>query len=86
MHLRAQLGNALQRVLERAQERVARTSRTLDALSPLATLARGYSILEHPASGAIIRTAGDVSVGEPLRARLAKGTLDCRVEKVHKDA
>jgi exodeoxyribonuclease VII large subunit len=84
-HLRAQLVNAMRRTLERRRERAARGAHTLDTLSPLATLARGYAILEHPASGAVVRTASDTQTGERLRARLARGTLDCRVEAVHDD-
>ena len=80
------VGNAMRRVLERAQEHVARTVQTLDTLSPLATLARGYAILENPATGALVRAAGEVQPGDAVRARLARGLLDCRVEKVRNDA
>jgi len=85
-HLHTQLSNAMRRVLERAQEQAARAIQTLDTLSPLATLARGYAILENPVTGAVVRMAGEVQPGDPVRARLARGLLDCRVEKVHNDA
>jgi len=85
-HLHTHLGNAMRRVLERAQERVARTVQTLDTLSPLATLARGYAILENPKTGVLVRAASEVQPGDAVRARLARGLLDCRVEKVHNDA
>ena len=81
-HLRTHLGNAMRRVLERAQEQVARRAQALDTLSPLATLARGYAIIENPATGAIVRAADNVQPGDAVRARLAQGLLDCRVEKV----
>jgi len=85
-HLHTHLGNAMLRVLERAQERLARTVQTLDTLSPLATLARGYAILENPKTGVLVRAANEVQPGDAVRARLARGLLDCRVEKVLKDA
>jgi exodeoxyribonuclease VII large subunit len=85
-HLYTHLGNAMRRVLERAQEHVARTAQALDTLSPLATLARGYAILEKPASGAVIRNTSEVRRGDTVRARLAHGALDCLVENVHHDA
>lgn len=85
-HLHTQLVKAMRRVLERTQEQVARAVQTLDTLSPLATLARGYAILENPVTGAVVRVAGEVRPGDPVRARLARGLLDCRVEKVHKNA
>jgi len=85
-HLHTQLTQAMRRVLERAQEQVARTVQTLDTLSPLATLARGYAILVNPVTGAVVRVAGEVRPGDAVRARLARGLLDCRVEKVRNDA
>jgi exodeoxyribonuclease VII large subunit len=85
-HLHTQLGNTMRRVLERAQERMTRTVQALDTLSPLATLARGYAILENPATGAVVHAAGDMQPGDAVRARLAHGLLDCRVEKVRSDA
>jgi len=85
-HLHTQLATAMRRVLERAREQVARAIQTLDTLSPLATLARGYAIIENPVSGVVVRAAGEVRPGDRVRARLARGLLDCRVEKVHKDA
>ena len=85
LHLQAQLGHALRRRLERSQERLARSAQALDTLSPLATLARGYAILEQPGTGTIIRAARSVTPGTAVRARLAQGMLDCRVEKVHND-
>jgi exodeoxyribonuclease VII large subunit len=85
-HLHTQLATAMRRVLERTQEQVARAIQTLDTLSPLATLARGYAIIENPVTGVVVRAAGEVRPGDRVRARLARGLLDCRVEKVHKDA
>jgi len=85
-HLHTHLGNAMRRLLERTQERVARSVQTLDTLSPLATLARGYAILENPKTGVVVRAASELQPGEAVRARLAQGLLDCRVEKVHNDA
>jgi exodeoxyribonuclease VII large subunit len=85
-HLHTQLATAMRRVLERTREQVARAIQTLDTLSPLATLARGYAIIENPVTGVVVRAAGEVRPGDRVRARLARGLLDCRVEKVHKDA
>ena len=54
----------------------------LHALSPLATLGRGYSVLRVRTTGAIVRDAGKVAVGEELEARLASGELICSVTDV----
>jgi len=59
---------------------------TMDSLSPLAVLARGYSILQTIPGGRIVRSARDVSVGDEIRARLAKGQLVCAVRRVLPEA
>ena len=56
-------------------------SSTLDTLSPLAILSRGYSILETSPGGKIVKDARSVQVGDRLRARLAEGRLSCLVEE-----
>ncbi|MBP8307606.1 MAG: exodeoxyribonuclease VII large subunit [Burkholderiaceae bacterium] len=50
----------------------------LELVSPQAVLARGYSILQR-ADGAVVRSASQVSVGEPLHAALADGGLAVQV-------
>ncbi len=69
-----------QRSIERRVSRLGELARTLHAVSPLATLDRGYTILfEHP-SGRVVRSVEQVSPGSPLRARVADGEFDLRVE------
>ncbi|MFV2086650.1 exodeoxyribonuclease VII large subunit [Micromonospora sp. LOL_021] len=46
----------------------------LRALSPAATLDRGYAIVQD-AAGAVVRSPDDVAAGDPLRLRLAGGEL-----------
>ena len=53
--------------------------RSLHAISPLATVARGYSLL-HGEDGRVVRSTGDVAIGALLRARLQDGELALRVE------
>ena len=57
-------------------------AQTLNVVSPLATLSRGYSILldEH---GQAIRHAAQTHPGQRLKARLGEGELDVRVEDNH---
>jgi exodeoxyribonuclease VII large subunit len=66
--------------LRRAGERLAPLARTLNAVSPLATLQRGYAIVVG-ADGRILRDAAEAAPGSILEARLAQGTLRARVEK-----
>ncbi|MDE0686949.1 MAG: exodeoxyribonuclease VII large subunit [Candidatus Poribacteria bacterium] len=51
----------------------------LNALSPLATLKRGYSI-SRKTDGAVLTSAEQVSVGDRVEIQLADGHLACRVE------
>jgi exodeoxyribonuclease VII large subunit len=61
-------------VLERAQQDLAHTLARVVALSPQATLDRGYAVVQSP-DGSVVRDAADVVLGEALRVRLAKGEL-----------
>jgi exodeoxyribonuclease VII large subunit len=63
---------------ERAQLMVAVAS--LDALSPLAVLKRGYALAQNK-HGRLLRDARHVRVGDAVRLRLAEGALRCRVEE-----
>lgn len=76
------LRTAQQRRLERERSRLAVVARALNAVSPLATLERGYAIASN-ARGDIIRDATDMAPDDRLRLRLHRGRLDCRVIGVH---
>lgn len=47
------------------------------ALSPQATLDRGYAVVQH-ADGSVVRDPGDVALTEQLRIRVAAGELQAR--------
>jgi exodeoxyribonuclease VII large subunit len=51
------------------RERLATLSGTMDALSPLKVLGRGYAIAQR-ADGVVVRRAADVTPGEALRLQL----------------
>lgn len=57
-------------------------ARSLEAVSPLATVARGYAILQTP-DRRIVRSVLDVAPGDRLEAKLADGMLKVRVEDQH---
>jgi exodeoxyribonuclease VII large subunit len=81
-HLATCLGAQAQRAVERSAARLRHAAHALDTLSPLATLARGYAIVESADTGSIVRDAAALKPGDPVRARLARGQIDCRVEKI----
>ncbi|MES2670039.1 MAG: exodeoxyribonuclease VII large subunit [Pseudomonadota bacterium] len=71
--------SATVRGLQRRALQLQGLARSLEAVSPLATVARGYSILQHD-DGRIIRSVHDVQAGEHLEARVQDGVLRVRVE------
>jgi exodeoxyribonuclease VII large subunit len=66
--------------LEDAGARLAVCAASLDALSPLAVLRRGYALAQDD-KGRLLLDAGEVSPGDKLHLRLARGALVARVEK-----
>lgn len=73
------LRRAMAAGMERRRTRAEIAARTLNTVSPLATLERGYAIVTRAADGAILRDAGDVAPGETLAVRLARGSLRAEV-------
>jgi exodeoxyribonuclease VII large subunit len=72
---------AMETTLQEARERFGLAAASLDALSPLAVLQRGYAIAQD-ASGKPIRDAASVNVGDEVSVRLSKGKLNTRVETI----
>ncbi len=70
------------RRLSHEQGRLGALSHALDTISPLATLSRGYAIVQTP-KGRVVRKADEVNVGDQIQARLGQGHLNCSVKAVH---
>ena len=64
--------------LARVAHRLALAQRALHAVSPLATLSRGFAIVTR-ADGSVLTDAAAVAPGEQIEARLARGSLAARV-------
>ena len=73
-----QMAAAIHRALKNWHQSFARIAHTLDALSPLAVLERGYAICLRP-EGAVIRSAEEVEVGSDVNVHLHQGRLSARV-------
>ncbi|MEO7052777.1 MAG: exodeoxyribonuclease VII large subunit [Rhodanobacter sp.] len=74
------LRRAVTQMLERRGTRLQHAGHALHAVSPLATLERGYAIL-FDASGQVMRSAKNVAAGTAVRARLADGELPLTVDR-----
>jgi exodeoxyribonuclease VII large subunit len=75
---RERLGRAPLLALERKQARLDTVQARLGALSPLATLDRGYAIVRR--GGEVVRSSEQVAAGDGLSVRVADGTFGAVVE------
>ncbi len=71
--------------LRSAGERLGRLCASLDALSPMRVLARGYSVVR-TAGGSVISDAALLSPGEMIEIKMERGSADCRVENIRADS
>ena len=72
---------AIEQQLEDAKNRLGLAVASLDALSPLAVLQRGFAVAQKQ-DGSLLRDAKQVMMGDAIKIRLAKGRLGARVESV----
>jgi exodeoxyribonuclease VII large subunit len=70
---------AIESQIAGAEKRFALATASLDALSPLAVLQRGYAIAQRE-DGMLLRDANSVSIGESVQVRLAQGRIKAKVE------
>ncbi|MEA1921053.1 MAG: exodeoxyribonuclease VII large subunit [Pseudomonadota bacterium] len=78
------LGQAMRHLLAGNRQRVMALSDRLKAGSPLAVLARGYTVVERVENDKVVSKSSDLTVGDQLHLRLHQGQAWCRVEKVVK--
>ena len=84
--LRQRLLTAGQGGLHRRRLRFAQTVATLDAISPLRVLARGYAVATRGKRGAVVTDAAALKAGDTLHIRFAKGAANCRVTDTEEEA
>ena len=78
--LSLRLRQSWQQRLKQLQLRLAGQVGALEAISPLATLNRGYAIVQDE-QNRVIRDSREVKQGDTVRTRLHHGELMCRVEE-----
>ena len=54
----------------------------LNDLSPLKSLARGFTLVERDQDGSLVRDAGALARGEKLKLRFHRGGAICSVEEI----
>jgi exodeoxyribonuclease VII large subunit len=82
--LAARLSTVFRHQHERTQARVQELTATLNSLSPLAVLGRGYSLTRTVPDDKVVRDAGLLTPGDLVRLTFATGEARARVEEVSK--
>lgn len=82
--LQGQLQSTLTHQLAHHNQRLESAARTLHAVSPLATLGRGYAIVSS-ADQTVVRDPVSLTPGQPITARLANGRVEATVTAIHSD-
>ena len=80
--LQQRLATRMRGLVSDAEHRIALLGRGLHSVSPLATLDRGYAVLQDADTGKVLLHADEVDIGNDIRARLSKGELVATVKKV----
>ncbi|SQI37625.1 Exodeoxyribonuclease 7 large subunit [Providencia alcalifaciens] len=77
------LQNMLTHLVTRYRQRFAVACSKMEAVSPLATLARGFSISETP-EGTVLKKTSQVKLGQQLKTRLNDGWVESQVTNIQK--
>jgi exodeoxyribonuclease VII large subunit len=80
--LRQRLNASARDTVSGVSHRLELAMRGLHSVSPLATLDRGYAIVEDANSGKVLLKASDAVPGDDIRARLAAGSLIATVTSI----
>lgn len=80
-NLAQRLETAIRNKLRYLHQRQLSAAQTLQAVSPLATLTRGYAIVQRDDDQTVVKSATQLQDGDPLRIRLTEGQIRARVTK-----
>lgn len=71
----------LEQNLETSKEKLSKKAAILHNLSPLATISRGYSIVEK--NNQVINSIEEVDINEDINITLKDGSLECNINKIN---
>jgi exodeoxyribonuclease VII large subunit len=81
-HQAEKLTAAINKTLLIKQQQLQQIAATLNAASPLATLARGYAVIKDSETNKVIRKKAEVKTGSKITAMLDKFEINCLVESI----
>lgn len=84
-HLRTRMVAAQNLQLQHSRQRYIRCAASLDAMSPLKVISRGYAIVRNE-DGKVLRSVNDAKTGNEVRVKLSDGSFTAVVSNVEEDA
>ena len=84
VHLQQRLGDLSDAELSRKRQKFSTLAASLDAMSPLKVLGRGYAMAQNEA-GEILKSYRDVTAGDRVSVTLGTGGFTCTVEEPFKE-
>ena len=76
------MSGAMASILSEKRKQYVRLAATMDAISPLKVLSRGYSMVR--GDKGVVKSASAIAPGDRLEVRFADGCADCLVKSVEK--
>lgn len=83
--LRTRLTIAMQHILDQSQTKFRTLVNTLHAVSPLATLERGYAIVTESSKLSVVRSSQELSINDKIKTRFAQGSIISQVKEIQDD-
>jgi exodeoxyribonuclease VII large subunit len=80
--LESRLKRSMKQVLESSRQEINALAASLNALSPLAVLDRGYSLTKRMSDGELVRDASLLTAGERISTLLSRGSIVSEVREV----
>ena len=84
LHVQQRLGDVGGRSLSRKKEKFSALAASLDAMSPLKVLGRGYAMVQTE-QGAVVKSWREAPEGSNLKIKLGEGGLACEVKKSYQE-
>lgn len=82
-YLQSQFEKSITHILEKSNSDISRLQHTLQTVSPVSTLERGYAIVTDRKSNTIVRNTSNIFVGDKIRITLSKAEIDSTIDDVH---
>eukprot|EP00456_Euglypha_rotunda_P072545 TRINITY_DN656_c0_g1_i18.p1 TRINITY_DN656_c0_g1~~TRINITY_DN656_c0_g1_i18.p1 ORF type:complete len:420 (+),score=104.29 TRINITY_DN656_c0_g1_i18:1555-2814(+) len=83
--LEGRLKRGMKQAIESSKQQLQSFASSLNALSPLAVLERGYSLTKRVSDGVLVRDASTIAVGDQISTLLAHGSVISEVRAIATD-